>query len=73
VAHDEEGRAHRYSTLVERDVAQRSALQALTEKLFKGSTELLLTRLVADRKLSKSETDRIRRLLDEAPGGGGKK
>jgi len=73
VAHDEEGRAHRYAALVERDVAQRSALQALTEKLFKGSTELLLTRLVADRKLSKSETDRIRRLLDEVPGDGGKK
>jgi predicted transcriptional regulator len=73
VSHDEEGRAHRYSPLVERDVAQRSALKALTQKLFQGSTELLLTRLVADRKLSKSEIDRIRRLLDEAPGKGGKK
>jgi len=73
VTHDEEGRAHRYSALVERDVAQRSALKALTQKLFQGSTELLLTRLVADRKLSKSEIDRIRRLLDEAPGKGGKK
>jgi BlaI family transcriptional regulator, penicillinase repressor len=73
VTHDEEGRAHRYSALVERDVAQRSALKALTQKLFQGSTELLMTRLVADRKLSKSEIDRIRRLLDEAPGKGGKK
>lgn len=73
VSHDEEGRAHRYSALVERDVAQRSALKALTQKLFQGSTELLLTRLVADRKLSRSEIDRIRHLLDEAPGKGGKK
>jgi BlaI family penicillinase repressor len=73
VTHDEEGRAHRYSALVERDVAQRSALKALTQKLFQGSTELLLTRLVADKKLSKSEIDRIRRLLDQAPGKGGKK
>jgi predicted transcriptional regulator len=73
VTHDEEGRAHRYAALVERDVAQRSALTALTHKLFRGSTELLLTRLVADRRLSKSETDRIRRLLDEAPGKGDKK
>lgn len=73
VTHDEEGRAHRYSALVERDVAQRSALKALTQKLFQGSTEVLLTRLVADRKLSQSEIDRIRRLLDEAPRKGGKK
>ena len=68
VSHDEEGRAHRYFSLIERDHAQRSALQALTEKLFQGSTELLLTRLVADRKLSKSEVGRIRELLDEQPG-----
>jgi predicted transcriptional regulator len=73
VTHDEEGRAHRYSAVVERDVAQHSALQALKSKLFKGSTELLLTRLVADRQLSRSEIDRIRRLLDDAPAKGSKK
>ena len=65
VGHDEEGRAHRYYALVERDRAQQSALQALKRKLFQGSTELLVTRLVADRKLSKAELERIRRLLDE--------
>jgi BlaI family penicillinase repressor len=73
VAHDEEGRAHRYSAIVGRDVAQQSALNALTKKLFKGSTELLLTRLVADRKLSQTEIDRIRKLLDEDPEEGGKR
>ncbi|MGD8340525.1 MAG: BlaI/MecI/CopY family transcriptional regulator [Gammaproteobacteria bacterium] len=65
VTHNEEGRAHRYSVLVERDNAQRSAVQALTQKLFQGSTELLLTRLVADEKLSDAEIRRIRELLDE--------
>ena len=65
VTHDEEGRAHRYSARVERDNAQRSAVQALTRKLFQGSTELLLTRLVADEKLSDAEIRRIRDLLDE--------
>ena len=67
VTHSEEGRAHRYSALVERDAAQQSALRALTAKLFKGSSELLLTRLVADKKLSDSEIKRIRKLLDEHP------
>lgn len=65
VAHDEEGRAHRYSPLFDRDIAQRSAVQALTHKLFQGSTELLLTRLVADRKLSGVGLKRIRALLEE--------
>ena len=65
VSHSEEGRAHRYSASVERDVAQRSALKALSRKLFKGSTELLLTHLVADEKLSDAEIRRIKRLLDE--------
>ena len=65
VTHDEEGRAHRYAAVVDQDIAQRSAVQALTHKLFQGSTELLLTRLVADKKLTDSEIRRIRELLDE--------
>src|SRR5690606_11519505 len=65
VTHDEEGRAHRYSALVDRDLAQRSALQALKRKLFRGSTELLLTRLVRDEKLTSTEIERIRALLEQ--------
>ena len=65
LTHDEQGRAHRYIAIVDRDNAQRSAVQALTQKLFKGSTELLLTRLVVDKELSTTEIRRIRRLLDE--------
>jgi predicted transcriptional regulator len=67
VTHDEEGRAHRYSAAVDRDLAQRSALRALRQKLFRGSTELLLTRLVSDEKLTSGEIARIRQLLDEQP------
>jgi BlaI family penicillinase repressor len=64
VRHDEEGRAHRYSAVVARDMAQRSAVKALKQKLFQGSTELLLTRLVADKELGEDEIRRIRELLD---------
>jgi predicted transcriptional regulator len=73
VAHEEEGRAHRYSALVARDTAQRSALQALKQKLFQGSTELLLTRLVAEKDLSPAQVARIQRLLDAQPKGRKKK
>jgi predicted transcriptional regulator len=64
VDHREEGRAHRYRPTVSRDVARKSALKALSHKLFKGSTELLLTHLVTDEKLTDDEILRIRRLLD---------
>lgn len=73
VGHEAEGRAHRYSALIERDAAQHSALQALKHKLFQGSTELLLSRLVADKNLSKKQIERIQKLLDEQPEGRQKK
>jgi BlaI family penicillinase repressor len=66
VGHTGEGRAHRYTTLVARDEARRSALDALSSKLFKGSSELLLTHLVADRRLSPEQIDRMRKLLARA-------
>ena len=60
-----DGRAHRYAPLVARDAARRSALRDLSAKLFKGSTELLMTHLVADQKLSDAEVKRIRALLNQ--------
>ena len=65
VAHDEEGRAHRYRPLVEKQKAEKSAVSKLVKKLFKGSPEALLTQLVADRKLSAADLKRMRNLNDE--------
>ena len=47
------------------NAARKSALQHLTGKLFKGSTELLFTHLVSDQKLSKDQIQRMRDLLAE--------
>ncbi|MDZ7780542.1 MAG: BlaI/MecI/CopY family transcriptional regulator [Gemmatimonadota bacterium] len=63
VTHEEEGRAHRYRPLVERDEAASSALKRVRERLFSGSSELLLTRLVDDQPLSDDELRRMRDLL----------
>jgi BlaI family penicillinase repressor len=68
VGHEEEGRAHRYKALVAREAARRSALRALSSKLFNGSAELLLTHLVSDQKLTDAEVKRIRDLLDRQGG-----
>ena len=63
VSHDPEGKAHRYSPLIERDAAQRSALRAMADKFFKGSTAMVLTHLVADEKLKPADVKRLRTLL----------
>lgn len=65
VRHEEEGRAYRYHPVVERDRAQASALRRLTRKLFSGSTEMLLTHLVAERELDDEEVHRLQELLDD--------
>jgi predicted transcriptional regulator len=69
VAHATEGRAHRYRPLVERTEARDSALRRLTARLFGGSPELLLTRLVEDEQISDDELRRMKDLLIERLGG----
>jgi len=63
VGHTGEGRAHRYRPLVKREAAGRSALRRLVDKVFDGSSEMLLTQLVSDKNLSDEELRRLRRLL----------
>lgn len=64
VGHEEEGRAHRYHALVEREAAQRSALGGVLRKLFEGSPEKILLHLVEERDVSEDEIRRMRKLLD---------
>jgi predicted transcriptional regulator len=63
VAHQEHGRAHRFSATIAPEAARHSALRDLVRKMFKGSTELLLTHAVADERLTEEQLRRIRRLL----------
>lgn len=65
VSHQAEGRAYRYHPLVEREEAQVSHLNRLTQKLFSGSTELLLTHLVTERDLSEEDLERLRVLVNQ--------
>lgn len=63
-----EGRAHRYAPLVEQSAAGGSALRRIRERLFGGSPELLLTRLVDDEDLTEDELRRMRDLLAQRLG-----
>ncbi len=63
VSRSPEGRAHRYAPEVEREVAGESALGRMTARLFGGSPEELLLRLV-DSGVDPDELRRMRDLLD---------
>ena len=69
VGHVEEGRAHRYHALVDRDAAGRSALRRLLGTVFGGSPEALLPNLVEARDADAAELARLRAILDERAGG----
>ena len=60
-----EGRAHRYYPSVTQQAAGKSALARMLEKVFAGSSELLLTQLVSERAVDAEELRRLRKLLDE--------
>lgn len=65
VRHVREGRAYRYFPTVAPEDAGRTALGRVVDKIFHGSAELTLARLVEDRPLTRGELDRMRRILDE--------
>ena len=65
VGHRNEGKAHRYSALVDRDDAGRSALGRIVDKIFGGSREMVLTQLVDDRGVDDAELERLRQILND--------
>lgn len=66
IRHEQEGRAYRYFPLVEPDEAGSRALGRIVDKIFHGSAELALARLVSGRSLDPDEVERMKALLDEA-------
>jgi len=63
--HEEEGRAFRYYPVLEPNQAGDTALRRLVSKVYQGSRELLVSRLIADEKISPTELRRIKKLLQE--------
>lgn len=59
VRHETEGRAHRYFPRVGREVARRSLLGRVVDKLFHGSPELLVAHLVEERRLTAGDLKRL--------------
>jgi BlaI family penicillinase repressor len=77
VRHESEGRAYRYFPLVAPEEAGGHALGRILDKIYHGSAELVLARLVSDSRLSADQVARMKKMLEEAgddakPGRGGK-
>jgi predicted transcriptional regulator len=65
VRHETEGRAYRYYPQVQpHEVVDRTLLRLL-DRVFQGSRELLLTRLISDENVSDEELRRLRAILDQ--------
>lgn len=65
VRHEPEGRAYRYFPTVAADEAGRTALGRIVNKIFQGSAEMTLARLVEERRIPREEIARMKRILDE--------
>ena len=68
VRHEKEGKAFRYYALVEAEEAGDRTLRRLLDKVYLGSREVLVTRLLSDKSVSEDELRRIRQMLDERLG-----
>lgn len=65
VRHEKEGKAFRYYPQVDAEVAGDRTLRRLLDKVYLGSREMLVTRLLSDKAVSEEELRRIRSMLDE--------
>lgn len=54
-----------FSSAVSRDAYASARLESLANRLTQGSLAPMITRLVADNKLSRAEIERLRRILEE--------
>ena len=64
VRHEQEGKAFRFYPLTEPDDAADTALGRIVNKVFHGSRELVINRLVSDDDVSADELRRIKETLE---------
>jgi len=67
VAHEARGKAFVYRPAVERAQAQRSALRNFLGRLFDGSAESLVLRLIEDEVLTPEQLEQIRKQAQPRP------
>jgi predicted transcriptional regulator len=71
IGHDKDGRAHIFRPLVAEEEASRSEIRHLVGRFFRNSHEDLVLNILEDRGVDAAELDRLRKMLERAPGTGG--
>ncbi len=62
--HRTEGRTFVYKACVDRNAARGNVIDEVLTRFFDGSPEQLMAHLIESERISKDETERIRRLFD---------
>jgi BlaI family penicillinase repressor len=65
VDHQEEGRAHRFRSVVDRNEAGATALTRTLDRLFDGSAEALVAQLVRRPSLTRKDLKRLRKVIKQ--------
>lgn len=65
VRHEQEGKAFRFIPVTQPDEAGDTALGRILHKVYHGSRELMINRLVADEDVSADEIRRIKEYLEQ--------
>jgi predicted transcriptional regulator len=65
VRHEQEGKAFRFFALTAPEDVGEGALSRLLDKVYQGSRELLVSRLLSSEDVSADELKKIRKQLDE--------
>jgi len=63
--HEVDGRTYVYLPLISQQAVRQGVLGDVVERLFEGSTSLLLTSLVEQNRISENELCEIRKLIEE--------
>ena len=63
--HEVDGRTYVYRPSISQQAVRQGVLGDLVERLFEGSTSLLLTSLVEQNRISENELRQIRKLIEE--------
>ena len=64
--HDVDNRTYVYRPTISQNVARRSILGDILDRLFEGSPALLLNSLVEQNQVSKEELTQLKKLIEEA-------
>ena len=72
VERDRELSVHLFSAAVTREAYASSQLESLAEKLTGGSLAPLITHLIEEKRISRAEINRLRKILNGSKGAGGR-